>query len=246
MTNSDINSLSFGRYLQAIRLEKKQSLEEIAEETRIGLGNLVLIEQEDHDRLPAEVFVKGFIRSYANSIGADADEAIRRYESHLDMVQKIADSEAVTAKSASRLGWKLLIAIGLFVGIIVASIYGISYFQDRTPNGPPAGEPVLNATKSNTGAQAQLPSETIQRPEDVEPQKLKLQIDTREETWLKVIIDEGDPKEFKLTPGESLEFEAFSGYNILIGNAGGVKLTLNGKSIPVPGKSGQVVTIQLP
>ena len=71
-------SLSFGRYLQAIRLEKNISLEQVAAQTRIGLGNLMLVEQEDHDQLPAAVFVKGFLRSYAAAVGADGDEAVRR------------------------------------------------------------------------------------------------------------------------------------------------------------------------
>jgi hypothetical protein len=190
--------------------------------------------------------VKGFIRAYANAIGADADEAIRRYESRLDVVQKIAGSEAATARGTSKRVRQLLIAIGLFGCIMVASIYGISYFQGQTPDEPPAVEPVSIEKEQNPAAQTQVQSETIQKPEDVELQKLRLHVDTHEETWLKVIIDEGDPKEFKLVPGESLEFEAASGYNILIGNAGGVDLTLNGKPIPVPGKSGQVVTLQLP
>ena len=246
MLDSDKNLLSFGHYLQAIRLENRQSLEEVAAKTRIGLGSLLLIEQEDHDQLPAEVFVKGFIRAYAGAIGADGDEAIRRYESRLDVVQKIADSEAASAKGTSRLIWQLLIAVGLFGCIIVASIYGISYFQFQAPGEQPATQPLSMAKEQNSVAQNQVQSEKSLQPEDVEPQKLRLHVDTREETWLKVIIDEGDPKEFKLVPGENLQFEAASGYNILIGNAGGVDLTLNGKPIPVPGKSGQVVTIQLP
>lgn len=246
MLDSDKNSLSFGRYLQAIRLENKQSLEEVAEKTRVGLGNLLLIEQEDHDRLPAEVFVKGFIRAYAGAIDADGDEAIRRYESRLDVVQKIAGSEAASARGPIKLFWQLLIAVGLFGCIVVASIYGISYFQNRVPGEPPAAQAVTVEQAQNPAAPAQSKRETLQQPEVNEPQKLKLHVDAREETWLKVIIDEGDPREFKLTPGETLAFEAASGYNILIGNAGGIDLTLNGKTIPVPGKSGQVVTLQLP
>ena len=58
----DQDSLSFGRYLQAIRLEKKISLEEVSAQTRIGLSSLSMIEQEDIERLPDEVFVKGFLR----------------------------------------------------------------------------------------------------------------------------------------------------------------------------------------
>ena len=68
MMKYDEDSLAFGRYLQTIRLEKKISLEKVSEETRIGLGNLMLIEQEDYEHLPAEVFVKGFLRAYAAAI----------------------------------------------------------------------------------------------------------------------------------------------------------------------------------
>jgi len=75
---SDKEPLSFGRYLQDTRLEKKISLEQVSQQTRIGLGNLLLIEQEDHEQLPAEVYVKGFLRSYAKAVGADGDEVIRR------------------------------------------------------------------------------------------------------------------------------------------------------------------------
>ena len=89
------DSLSFGRYLQAIRLEKKISLEKVSSQTRIRRSNLLLIEQEDHENLPAEVFVKGFLRSYADAIGADGDEAVRRYESQLDVVQKITKTQTL-------------------------------------------------------------------------------------------------------------------------------------------------------
>ncbi len=43
------DSLSFGQYLQAVRLDKKISLEKISSETRIALSTLQLIEKEDHD-----------------------------------------------------------------------------------------------------------------------------------------------------------------------------------------------------
>ena len=53
------DSLSFGQYLQALRLDKKISLKKVSAETRIGLSMLKLIEKEHHDKLPDEVFVKG-------------------------------------------------------------------------------------------------------------------------------------------------------------------------------------------
>ncbi|CAB1056135.1 hypothetical protein D1BOALGB6SA_869 [Olavius sp. associated proteobacterium Delta 1] len=244
--NNDRESLSFGRYLQAIRLEKKISLEQVAEKTRVGLGNLLLVEQEDHEQLPAEVFVKGFLRSYAAAIGADGDEAVRRYESRLDVVQKIAESEASVGKSETRLWWKLIISLGLLLCIIAVSIMIISIFR-HTPGAkepsqstPPAVEEKPVATESRQGGS--FPPDSAKKV----PERLSLQITALENTWVKVIIDEKESTEYHLSSGDDIELEATTGYNLLIGNAGGIKITLNDTPVPIPGESGQVVTMHLP
>ena len=76
--------------------------------------------------------------------------------------------------------------------------------------------------------------------------KLLLKVTALEDTWLKVIIDEKDSTEYSLSSGDNLDLEAHSGYNLLIGNSGGLKITLNDKPVPISGKSGEVVTIHLP
>ena len=248
--SSDKDALSFGHYLQAIRLEKKISLEKIAEETRIGLGNLLLIEQEDHERLPAAVFVKGFIRAYAAAIGADGDEAVHRYESRLNVVQKITESEASIGKPTPRFWWKLLFSLTLLLCIIVLSIYGVSYYRH-----PPRAEEPVEQKESNEKEQshpAGIETQTEQRAEsDTEsakavPDKFLLQVTALEDTWLKVIIDEKDSEEYSLKAGDDIELEATTGYNLLIGNAGGLKITLNNEPVLIPGKSGEVVNLYLP
>ena len=76
--NMENDSVSFGRYLKSKRLEKGISLKMVSGETRIGLDTLAHIEDEDVEKLPAEVFTKGFLRAYAKAVGADGDEAFRR------------------------------------------------------------------------------------------------------------------------------------------------------------------------
>ena len=68
--NPKHTSLSFGHYLQSIRLEKGISLDEVSKETRIRLENLLLIEKEDHENLPAQTFVKGFLLRANNKVAA--------------------------------------------------------------------------------------------------------------------------------------------------------------------------------
>ena len=243
---TDEETRSFGRYLQAIRLEKKISLEQVSAQTRVGVGNLLLLEQEDHEQLPAEVFVKGFLRSYAAAIGADGDEAVRLYESSRDGVRKITESEASDGKSETRLGWKLIISFGLLLCIVAGFIMVISILRhtagtkESSQSTPPAVEENSVATESREGAGLSLES-----AKNV-PERLSLQITALENTWVKVIIDEKESTAYNLSSGDDIELEATSGYNLLIGNAGGIKITLNDKPVAIPGESGQVVTIHLP
>lgn len=55
------------------------SIDEIAGVTRIPVRSLEYLEAGLFEKLPADVFVRGFLRSYARCVGLDAEEAIRRY-----------------------------------------------------------------------------------------------------------------------------------------------------------------------
>lgn len=244
--NEDKESLSFGRYLQAIRLEKKISLEQVAAQTRVGLELLLLVEQEDYDQLPAEVYVKGFLRSYAAAIGADGDEAIRRYESRLDVIQKNAKSEASVGKLDTRLWWKLIISVGLLLCIIGVSVVVISFLRHPSDTEMRSQSPQPAVPENAVVTESQSGVNLSPEPAGKNPEKLSLQITALENTWIKVIIDEKDSTKYNLNSGDDIELEATTGYNLLIGNAGGIKLTLNDKPVAVPGESGQVVTIHLP
>ena len=75
---------------------------------------------------------------------------------------------------------------------------------------------------------------------------MTLKLAAVEPTWLKIITDDQVPREYSMDVGDTLTLEARNRFSLLIGNATGVQLTLNGNPVPVPGKSGQVVTLQLP
>ena len=243
----DKEPLSFGPYLQAARLEKKISLEQVSRQTRIGLESLLLIEQEDFERLPAEVYVMGFLRAYAKAVGADGDEVIRRYKSRLDVVHKITESESSSKKIARRIGWKLLVSLILLISIIGLSISAVVFFQQAQDT----DEPLEQKTAAENEQAVDTPAEQQGLEADAKPvnavsEKLLLHVTAVEDTWLKAIVDEKGSTEYNLNSGDQIEIEAANGFNLLIGNAGGIKITLNDKPISIPGKSGEVVTIELP
>ena len=244
--SSEKESLSFGRYLQSMRLAKKISLEKVSSETRIAISNLQLIEKEDLEALPDEVFVKGFLRSYALAIGADGNEAVKLYEGRLNMISRLDDAGSFSPRS-SLFAWRnLILSIVAILAVIVLSLYGVSYFQGRMPEpetaATPAGSEHSEAAPAQQAADSNVKKGAAPKPLE----KLVLQITAVDETWIKVIVDNKESQEYNLSSGEKLEMEASAGFNLLIGNAGGLELEFNGKPVQISGKAGEVVNIQLP
>lgn len=130
----------------------------------------------------------------------------------------------------------------------------------------PAQEPAAPAVKTppaSTPLQAVKPLQTplVQpvKKEDVvklEPEKEKepLQAEKKPQTltasatetvWLKVGIDGGEPTEVLLRQGERFTWKAADNFSVLVGNAGGVSLTYNGKELSKLGVAGEVVSLNL-
>ena len=68
----------------------------------------------------------------------------------------------------------------------------------------------------------------------------KLTIACQEKTWVRIVIDGAQVKEFLLNPEEVVTLDAKEGFDLLIGNAAGVKLIYNGKDVGFTGQAGEV------
>jgi cytoskeletal protein RodZ len=68
-----------GQYLRELREQRKMSLEEVSRATRVPIASVERIETDRFDELPGEVFVRGFLKSYARALGVSADEVLARY-----------------------------------------------------------------------------------------------------------------------------------------------------------------------
>jgi cytoskeletal protein RodZ len=70
---------SVGQYLRRQRESKRMSVEEIARSTRVPMPSVERIEADQFDELPGEVFVRGFLKSYARAVGLTSDDVLARY-----------------------------------------------------------------------------------------------------------------------------------------------------------------------
>lgn len=237
---------SFGRYLQSIRMEKKISLEKVSEDTRIAVRNLQLIEKEDLEGLPAEVFVRGFLRAFAQAVGADGGQAIKLYDARLNLESRLSAEGRYSGRSSARLWLHMVLAVLALLSVIVLSLYGFSYFENRSRLSETSEMPADHAKPEKALIPDMQEPKAVKASAPDQVKKLVLTINAVEDLWVKVIIDDQAPNEYNLNSGEHLELEASAGYNLLIGNAGGCELKLNGEPVAISGKIGEIVSLQLP
>lgn len=69
-----------GAILHSARVESKLSLEDIERETKIRARYLLAMEEGDFHLIPGEVYCKGFLRTYAKTVGLNPDDIVSQYE----------------------------------------------------------------------------------------------------------------------------------------------------------------------
>jgi cytoskeleton protein RodZ len=76
--------------------------------------------------------------------------------------------------------------------------------------------------------------------------KHSLGISAAETTWMSIKLGDGRAEEMLLRPGETRDW-SFSGRAFLkVGNAGGIRINLDGSDLGRPGDHGQVITMTFP
>lgn len=71
---------SLGHYLKVQRKLRGISLEEVSHLSKIAPNWLQLLERDEFDKLPGDIFTKGYLRLYAEAIGLDSEDVVLRYE----------------------------------------------------------------------------------------------------------------------------------------------------------------------
>src|SRR4051812_32368599 len=70
---------SFGQRLQKEREKQGVTLDEVCASTKVAVRFLRAIEEERFEQLPGGIFNKGFVRSYAQHLGINEQEAVDDY-----------------------------------------------------------------------------------------------------------------------------------------------------------------------
>lgn len=253
-----------GETLRKTREEAGLDLQEIARALKIRPEHLKAIEGNDFEKLPADVFTVGYIREYAKFLKISADPLIEAYKEFryrkdppAAIMSEPLQGKQMPVSRRKRLYLLVMTAIVIAVAFLTysrpAKIPTKEIREIVAQPAPPMGSDERKFPPPDLAPQpAPLPQPSA-APQSVPaaktvivPGQYILKAIAVENTWLRVDMDDGRREEMLMRSGESKEWSSQKGFSLWLGNAGGLKLTLNNKDLGIPGLSGHTMRLKLP
>jgi cytoskeleton protein RodZ len=265
------NTTATGGFGDRLRREREMrgiTLDEITESTKIARRHLNALEKERFDQLPGGVFNKGFVKAYARFLGLDEDQAVADYAAVANEQPEPEDKFPleVHAKPDPDLNPKrsympLAFAVAALVGVLV----GYAFWAKSKPHNaetaqvtdssPAAIEPA--STSSTPGSQP-AGAITSGRPEALKPQQSAsaeatppatpekvffVSVKAREDAWVSIVVDGKSVMERVMNADKHKKIKAGKSLVLRTGNAGGIDVSFNGRSLGPLGNANEPRTL---
>ena len=143
----------FGSYLKSERELRGVTLEELHTKTRIPMHYLQALEKNLFDELPEEVFIRGYIRSFAKVIGANEDEMLSAY---IDITKTApstdTNNQSISNQNDSTFDLKFIFILIFTILFLLGTVWSINilirkFNMDSTKPTPTVLQQKQNKTK---------------------------------------------------------------------------------------------------
>jgi len=251
-----VTDMSVGEILRRTREHYKQSVEHVEANLRIRAEQIIAIENNDLEKLPAKVYAIGFVRSYSEYLGLDGDKMVDlfKYQSANASIDPVLAFPVGASDSKTPPLW--IVGLSLITAIAICLIWWQNHKAERAdietiPPVPAELKAELNIPANPAPPQSQLSNEafgpkaqasqTPQAPTSANIQKgiiLKMTADS----WVE-IRDANDKVLIArdLKAGDQYFVPDNPSLTMSLGNAGGVSLSVDGIPLAPIGQPAEVV-----
>jgi len=233
--------MTVGAQITQARIAAGLSVAEVAAKVRVRNSLLVAIESDNFEPCGGEVYARGHVRSIATALGMNVNELMVAFGLQVKPAVSALGEMATMMQGEKRaLPWAPIMAAA---AVVIAGIVGFSLFV----GGKNPLEPSRAVATSSVSAKADLaPASAL--PSASEPTALLTDDVTvvisavSDSSWIAITSNSG-VQLFAgiLQKGVTKEFQDPQNLRVVIGNAGAVTLSVNGKKLGTPGGSREVL-----
>lgn len=258
-------STGIGDTLRDAREAQGRSIEDVAHSLRLRTEQLRALEEERFQGFGGDVYARGFLKSYAVELGLDPQPLLDTYRREVSGDDPVSaaplaapgGATPVKAPRGAPPGW---IAWVLVLVLVLAGLGFLGQFvgsrsPEQASNEPssapvaPADEETDGATDDDGATDGDDPAEAdgeepAEEEPPVEPEGVELFLALEAASWLRVTVDGTVVHEQVTEEGTTLPFNGEEKVTVRYGNAGGVRVELNGEDLGTPGGKGEVVEVE--
>ncbi|MGD9742465.1 MAG: helix-turn-helix domain-containing protein, partial [Dongiaceae bacterium] len=116
--DNGFSASAVGGLLRQARERSGESLASTAQQLRIRESYLQAIEQGDFRRLPGATYAVGFVRSYADHLGLDPQEIVRRFREEVDDLGRRTALSFPSVAAEAKIPGGVILLIAAFVALV--------------------------------------------------------------------------------------------------------------------------------
>ncbi len=225
-----------GTHLRNLRAKKGLSLEEIATKTMVQQRFLDAIEKGDIEQLPEPLYIRGFIRRFADTLGIDGTPLSESFPLGNAQVGS-ANAKFSNGGSTPLRPWHLYAIYLAAVLGAVALLYAL-FKPAESPSGTLSSRPSPAVASSS-------PSQKAVAKPPVKTAPVQAQLNIKADSYLTIQADGQPSYDGILKAGEAKTITAKQSIQLFAGNAGGVMLGINGQPAKLMGQPGEVKDVTL-
>lgn len=240
--------LSVGEILKRTREHYGRSLYDVEAHLRIRAGQLEALENEEYDKLPGRVYVIGFIRSYSEYLGLEPDKIVKLYKIQSDLGPQRPELNFPVAASESKVPSVLILTVS-FVALVLMSAFVVFYGDEPSvslehgatiPPVPGELKVIASPVAESFGPFLDV-EEPVKPVQEIEEESHPVTLRAKENVWLEIRNKDGKVVYSGiLKKGREYLVPKEEGLLMSTGNAGGLRILVDGEDIPSLGKRGDV------
>lgn len=235
-----------GASLRQCRNAQDISIEEVAARTKIQTRLLKAIEEGKLEQLPEPVYIKGFIKQFAEALGLNGTEFASSFPtgSGLPLLRRHSWKHIPGAQL------RPIHLYGLYVLLVIGAVNGLSFlvrrsaipvayrndYPQQSQQRPAANTlPGMNFPQKSGGNKVKEVSQRDQNGKSVQ-----VGVTLKAQSWIRVVVDGRLEFEGVLPEGTQRTWAADQKLSVRAGNAGGVMVEFNNKNAQQMGAPGEV------
>jgi cytoskeletal protein RodZ len=238
---------SVGELLRKEREAQGKTIEDVVRITKMSSLIIKALEGDHFSALPAPVYVKGHLRTYARFLGLNEDAVVEKYlrftqQQEHEELDEWDEIELELHEEKQRVGRRWVWVAGAAAVVVALLVwYAIAQRGGGDGGADAGGGPVAVPSQQQEPAEEETTSEAAAEDTMIEWYRLKLTAVARERTWLRVSVDGVAVADLTLNRGEQREWEAEEYFELDVGNGGGLDLYLGGEFLGTAGAGSRLV-----